>query len=401
MPLVNPMLKIHCPYCRVPFHPGDCAVCSTLNFGPPTAGMPSGLTPLILRKAPTPGTFEYFRSRTWIEELSGPEFVNEMARRQCPHCHRMLFEGVEMCDNIIIAIVGDTFSSKTHYIAALVEQLRRGVLIQNGNGLVELVPLNEETISMYKDKYYDPIFRDRTAVAASQRGTFDMTTGRPIRSEPLVYQLKLQDNSTHTNNMINLLFYDISGEDLASNQSLVQYGEHVLRADGIIYLADPFAMTNMRQKIPQPLQPSSISGRRAEEVLSNIVHRLGVYQKIGSGTIHTPTAIAIAKSDLLQYAIPKNAYAKFLLMYRPYYDGKAHMETIEEIDKEVRFLLQQFSEFPLLQLSRRFNQVCFFAIAATGNAPDNTGKYTNIEPHRCLDPLIWLLWKRGFLPAVQ
>ena len=50
-----------------PFHPGDCAVISTINSGK------------LLRKQPTPGSFEYIRSRTWIEELIGPEFVTEMA----------------------------------------------------------------------------------------------------------------------------------------------------------------------------------------------------------------------------------------------------------------------------------------------------------------------------------
>lgn len=385
MPFVSPFQKIRCPYCLQAFHPGDCAIVSSVNPGK------------VLRPAPVPRSLEYTRSRSWIEELNGPEYATEIALRECPHCQKTLFEHIEACDNINIAIVGDSSSGKTHYIAMLIEQLKRGVLMQNGNGHVRLMHLNKYTSDTYQDVYYKPIVQDRTAVAASARGRYD-ASGKPIRTEPLVYQLSIQDNVKNTNNTINLLLYDISGEDLADNIALVQFGEHVLRADGIIYFADPLAMTHIYQHLPSHIQSSALSGRRTDEVLSTVMYRLEQYNRIHpGGTIDIPTAITVSKSDLFQYVIPRNEWPSFWLMYKPAYDGRAHLEDIRHIDQEVRYILQKYGEFPLLQISKRFEQINFFAIAATGNAPDGNFKYARIEPHRCLDPFIWLLWKLRFL----
>jgi len=115
--------------------------------------------------------------------------------------------------------------------------------------------------------------------------------------------------------------------------------------------------------------------------------------------IDIPTAITISKSDLLQYAIPQHERQHYWLMYSPAYDGKVHLDDVQRVDQEVRHILQQQGEYPLLHISKRFEQVSFFALAATGNAPDSNNRYARIEPHRCLDPLIWLLWKLHFLEA--
>jgi GTPase SAR1 family protein len=389
MPFINPLAKISCPYCLQEFHPGDCAIVSTINPGK------------VLRPAPTPRTFEYTRSRTWIEELKGPEFTTEMAVRECPHCKKPLFEHIEECDNINIAIVGDASSGKTHYIAVLIDMLKRGVLMQGGNGHIRLIHLNEYTNKTYQSVYQKPILLDRNAVAATPRGSFD-AAGNPVRTEPLIYQLSIHDNATDTNNTLNLLLYDISGEDLADTRSLMRFGEHILRAHGIIYFADPLAMMNIYQYLPSHIQAAMSTGRRADEVLSTVLYRMEQYKRVQPGApIDIPTAITISKSDLFQYVIPRQEWPGYGLLYKPTYDGRAHLEDIQRVDQEVRYLLQKHGEFSLLQISRRFEQVSFFAIAATGQSPDGNSKYTRIDPHRGLDPFIWLLWKLHFLPEAR
>lgn len=348
------------------------------------------------------GTPEYAKSRTWIEELSGPEFTIEMAVRHCPSCSQPLFEGIEMCDNLNIAIIGDASSGKTHYIASLIDQLRRSALTQNGKGLVQLRPRNKATSDTYKKVYYDPIIQRREAAGTTRPGRFD-AQGNPLRIEPLVYQLIIQDNSSSASTMLNLLFYDISGEDLASNAALVQFGEHVLRADGIIYLADPMSMEHIFQQLPSEVKAAvQVTGRKADEVLSTVMYRLEQYNRVRPDEIITiPIAITISKADVLQYVIPDQARPNYWLMYRPAYDGKAHVDDIRHVDQEVRSILKRFGENALLQMSNRFEHVNFFAISATGHPPDSVGIYPRIEPHRCLDPFIWILWKLNHLSAAR
>ena len=220
--------------------------------------------------------------------------------------------------------------------------------------------------------------------------------------EPLVYQLIIQDNASSAGIMLNLLFYDISGEDLANQAELVQFGEHVLRADGIIYLADPMSMEHIYQQLPQEARTPQVSSRRAEEVLSTVMYRLEQYNRVGPDqNISIPIAIAISKADVLQHIIPEAVRPNYWLMYRPAYDGKAHMDDIKHVDQEVRSILKRYGENALLQLSNRFEQASFFAISATGHSPDGSGNYPRIEPHRCLDPFIWILWKLNHLPAAR
>jgi hypothetical protein len=389
MPFVNPTLKIRCPYCLSTFHPGDCAIYSTSKPGK------------LLRQSPTRGNVEYVRSRTWIEDLTGPEFTTEMAVRQCPFCKQMLFEGIETCENINITIIGDIYSGKTHYIATLIDQLKRGVLTQNGNSFVQLRPLNEYTNKTYRDAYYKPIIQDHTTAIASLTGRYD-AQGSLARNEPLVYRLVIQENSSGTPKMLNLLLYNLSGEDFADNTSLAQSGEHGLQADGIIYLADPLSMPHITQQIPTTSQLPVLPSHTAGELLSAVLYRLEQYNRVRlGGTVSTPTAITISKADFLQYVIPQQERSHYWLMHQPAYDGKAHLDDIQHVDQEVRSILYRYGETALLQISKRFDDVSFFAISATGNAPDSTGKYPYIEPHRCLDPFIWLLWKLKFLPAVK
>src|SRR5437588_3334698 len=113
----------------------------------------------------------------------------------------MLFDGIETCDNINIAVIGDSYSGKTHYIAMLIDQLRRSTLMQNGNGLVQLRPRNKHTSDTYQNVYYKPIIQDRNAAAASSRGRYD-AQGNPLRREPLIYQMVIQDNSTGARNTL-------------------------------------------------------------------------------------------------------------------------------------------------------------------------------------------------------
>ena len=389
MPFVSPTFKIRCPFCGNSFHPGDCAIYSTSTQGK------------LLRNRPIPKTPEFVKSRTWIEELTSPEFTLEMAVRQCPFCNRLLFEGIETCDNINIAIIGDAGSGKTHYIASLIDQLRRGALTQYGNGLVQLRPRNKFTVELYQRIYYRPIIQQHNASPSTRPGRYD-AQGNPLRGEPLIYQLLIQDNATSGNSMLNLLFYDISGEDLYDNSTLVLLGEQVLHADGIIYLADPMAMEQVYQQLPPGVKPPDAPQRSAEEVLSTVMYRLEQYSRVGPReNITVPTAIAITKADVLQYIIPDNERPNYWLMYRPAYDGKAHVDDIKHVDQEVRQILQRYGENALLRLSNRIEQVSFFAISATGHAPDSTGFYPSIEPHRCLDPFIWLLWRLNYLPAAR
>jgi hypothetical protein len=392
MPIVSPTFKIRCPYCRFEFHPSDAGIAYLNNV---TASAQQVSPP------PSPGSLRYYMSRFWVTELSGPKNMKSMTRRVCPQCKKPLPEE-EIAETRNIAIVGDTSSGKTHYIAVLIDQLLRGNLTQGGYMSSPFVSLNGETDKKYRNDYYVPVLQEKNA---RQRGTlpgeFDLA-GAPIPLEPLVYRLTLRNHQTGIAKSINLLFYDISGEDVADSARVVQFGEHILRADGIIYLADPVAMERIRQRLPGHLQPdpASITGRTAHEVLSRLMRRLENYQRISAGaSIDVPTAIVISKSDLLRYAVPLSEQRNFIIFQPRIYDGRVYPQEFARIHQEVDTCLRFYGEQALLQDSGQFSRKNFFAISATGGPPDSNGLYIDINPLRCLDPFVWILWQLGYIEA--
>ena len=387
MRLVSPTHKIRCPFCRKEFHPSDCVILSSVNG-------------TILYNPPAPRSFSYYFSRFHIDELSGPRYTAELARRACPSCRRALPER-EIDEPVNIAIVGDTSSGKTHYIAVLIDQLKHGVLMQAGSGSIRLVSLSPETDRKYQDDYYIPILQNKNALnPGTARGTYT-ASGAPVPSDPLVYQLALRDHTGEMRN-VNLLFYDISGEEIADSTLIVQFGEHILRADAIIYLADPVTMAAVRQKLPSHLQPDpkAISSRTAHQVLGNIMYRFEQYRKLRPGeNVDIPTAILLSKSDLLKYTVPVHEHRNYLIFQPKVYDGRVYPQEFARINQEVVACLNAYGETSLLQTSNRFTHVNFFAASATGGPPDSNGRYIHLEPQRCLDPFLWALWKLGHIDA--
>lgn len=389
MPLVSPTFKIRCPYCRKEFHPADAEIKSLANAN------------AVLYNPPKRGSLSYFLSRVRIAELNGTKYTTEMARRSCPSCRRMLPE--HETDKVLnIAVVGDTSSGKTHFIAVLIDQLKRGLMMQMGTSSMRLISLSQDTDRKYHDDYYVPILQNKDArLPGTARGTFS-ASGAPITNDPLVYQLLLHDNQSNSTQSVNLLLYDISGEEIADSTLIVQFGEHILRADAIIYLADPVTIEKVREKLPSHLRPSqaSISTRSPHEVLANIMYRFEQYQRIKPGAaIELPTAIMLSKSDLLKYTIPAIQHRNYLIFQPKVYDGKAHPQEFARIHQEVESCLRFCEERAILQICSRFTNVNFFAVSATGGPPDGNGKYIHLEPLRCLDPFVWVLWKLGCIEA--
>lgn len=75
------------------------------------------------------------------------------------------------------------------------------------------------------------------------------------------------------------------------------------------------------------------------------------------------------------------------------------LQDIKNTNTEVRALIHETSEHPLLDVAQRFSKVSFFASSATGCATDSAGYYPHIKPCRCLDPLLWILHQRKVIPA--
>jgi hypothetical protein len=369
MQIVNPFQKIMCPFCGEDFHLRDCNVVSI------TTGN-------ILHDAQ--GTQPPLWSRLIVPGLIGKKKTRDLASYECPNpqCKKLLPRNIGMVDdNITIAVIGDTFSGKSHYIAATIDQLRKGRYTPRDYNLCLLNPADDEVEDRYQRQYYQPLFQNKQVLPFTQTA-FDQMT------EPLIYELTLDGP---TRKQINLLIYDVNGEDLMNKTQLVRYRPHLLNAKAILFLADPWGMKGFRDKLAHHLQPeaSTVTGR----VTANVLHAvINLYQnhlgRTGRQSFPLPVAITISKADLTPYLRIDPSYHS---LYSPAHADQMDFDNNSPIDESLRKLLEELDEHALLRLVETLDRARFFATSATGVSADTNGQYPSIEPYRCLDPVFWIL----------
>lgn len=367
-----------CPLCAKEFYPGECRIVSRI-------------TRQELKAAPT-GRLGKQRARRNPESLVGPRYVNELASRECPHCSYLLPYNIESVENKSVVVIGDTYAGKSHYLAALIQQIEDGQ-VQGPDQYMRFVCLTEDVRQEYARDYLDRLFKNKKVINQTQPAIQNK------RNRPLIYEITIKKSRTHLPKHINLILYDASGEDYADPERLVQYSSYVLNASAIIFLADPVSMANILDRLPPHLQ-NQPAARKATAVLNSVLQlferNLGV--QAGSRLVRIPIAITLSKSDLLKYLRGINDQYGFLTNPTYGYSGGVDLEDLELVDQEVRQLVEEFGDRTLLQSTQMLNAQ-FFAVSATGSSPKMDGTYPIVQPCRCLDPVLWVLHKLRIIDA--
>ncbi len=376
-------IKRTCPNCNKDFYPGDCDIVSTFIDS-------TTKTHKVLKYAPKGGVKQHL-ARINPEPIAG-DLVLELGRRKCNNCGYLLPSNIELVDNVNIAIVGDTFSGKSHFIAALIHQIQQGEL-QRADRYARFACMTQDVEKEYIQEVLKPLFEDKKLLELTPQAT---ETNR----KPLIYELRISPSPEYPSRRINLILYDVSGEDLAIQERMVQFSRHVFKATAIIFIADPTSMPQIYNLLPAFLQKKAATGRTSSSVLNSVMSLVENYRGYDSGTrlSSTPIAITITKSDLLKQLTAIQQQYNFLK--KPIYNGTLNLQDLDAVDKEVRELLNEYGERTLLQSTLNFSKVKFFATSATGYAPDKNGTYPAIDPCRCLDPVLWILHQLDILRVV-
>ena len=367
--LVNPFHKCICPSCGETFYPGNSAIVSKSGD--------------VIVDA-QPGFF----ARAFITPLEGNEFTRVLALRQCPHCKGKLPRNVESAQSYTIAIVGDSVSGKSHYIASCIHQLKQDYALQviGCNSIIG----HGDTDTRYFRDYYKPIYIDKQKILGTNPGQ---------KYDPLIYELVFPERSAlQPAKSVNLLFYDLSGEDIVEQEAMVEYSYYILNASAIIFLADPIQMPGIVNILPKHLKPTPDQVRQlsTSEVLNRVLQTFRQHLGLRAGQkLRTPVAITVSKSDLLKFAAKGRQSPLFL--NDNFYTNRLDVPKFDYISNEVQALLRDLGDRVLLRSSELFENASFFAVSATGWPPDDQGKFPPLEPLRCLDPLLWALWKLGII----
>src|ERR1700730_16450121 len=159
-------------------------------------------------------------------------------KRLCPLCHMELPHTTGKFRNLIFAVIGAKEAGKSHYLAVLIEQIRKHVGPQLD---MLLAPLDDHPIKRYRQDFYEPVFQRGTVI----RGTVSALIDRRVQM-PLVYSLTFSGKDLlgrrSIRGLVTLVFFDTAGEDLNSADVISTVNKYIYRSDGIIVLLDPLQL---------------------------------------------------------------------------------------------------------------------------------------------------------------
>ncbi|HSK76725.1 MAG TPA: hypothetical protein VLQ45_09725 [Thermoanaerobaculia bacterium] len=315
-------------------------------------------------------------------------------KRICPHCHMDLPHTTGKYRNLIFAVIGAKEAGKSHYIAVLIEQIRKHIGPALG---ILLEPLDDHTIKRYRQDFYEPIFRKGIAINATQSALAD----RRVQL-PLVYTLTLTGKDIFGRDaikgVVTLVFFDTAGEDLNSRTTMGTVNKYICQADGIILLLDPLQLPNVRDRlngsVTLPLEnteTSSIIERTTELIRGE--RKLSLETKIKA-----PLAVAFSKFDAVDPLLDPQMQLNAEPDHRAGYD----LADFHAVTSEMQSLLQDWDGGVIpQQATTHYRRSGFFGLTALGCNPGQDKKIPRVLPRRVEDPFLWLLHCHGLIPTAK
>jgi len=319
---------------------------------------------------------------------------HQSRKRLCPHCHSDLPHTTGQFKNYIFAVIGAKEAGKSHYIAVLINQLKKQI---GPNMDMLLEPMNDKTIDRYRKDFYNPVYDDGKVIEATHSALAD----RSIQ-QPLVYSITFSGKSLLGNERIKkafvLVFFDTAGEDLNDEDVMSTVNKYIYRSDGIVLLIDPLQLLSVRDQVPND---TALPQKNTESV--DILNRTTRLIEKGcelkpTDKIKTPLAIAFSKFDAVLPLIDP----QFQLHATANHDKGFDMGDFEAINIEMMSLLDQWNGQDIIHLAQtRYTKHGFFGLSALGCNPHDTSKIPSVIPRRVEDPFLWLLAQNRIIKKVR
>jgi hypothetical protein len=404
MNFISPFKKIICHYCFEKFHLSE-APRRSINFSSTFNDKKLGkfLDRPGIETGPVTNPSEF---PLWQKVFNKIMIFNDLKsfRKICPNCHMNLstLTSKGKFNTNMIAIIGKRGSGKSNYLGVLLNQLCEQYAGEVG---FRVIPQESYSVTqdmmvsssdLYNENYYKYIYENNVAVEASESSRRNMQ-----QRIPLVYRLEFNNKS------IDLVFFDAAGEDLEDSDTLDQFYKYIHHAIGVIFLIDPLDFPLLKQKInyvPSIWEnPTSSWEEEESDKLHNVIENIAnSFYNRGivsvNKKIKTHFAFAISKLDLFREKINPQ-----ITLGRPiFHEGGFNLKKVETQSEDVIGLLHELGGEKVLNLIKRnYNSSNFFAFSALGNSPiGENRKIKSPSPINVADPLLWLLYKTGFIPKL-
>ena len=316
-------------------------------------------------------------------------------KRICPKCHNELPTLFHQAESHIISIIGARDSGKTHYITVLINEL-----LQKGHHLdIQTIPQDvgedraQITSKRYLEFYKKPLLGRKEQLGQTQKNAKDLY--------PLVYQISSGQKQFGKTKALYLVFYDTAGENFTDKEELKKLANYVINSSGIIFLLDTFRIPHLNQVLTKKGLTITNVDNTFRDIFGQLHQLLEQYGVLKLGAkCNIPMAVTFSKideviknnlleDDIQEFTIRReSAYLRTKL-----YSG----QEIEEVNNDMRALLSQWNEGGFVaEVERSFSKTAYFGVSALGSTPVNGQLRQDVNPHRVMDPLLWILDNLGF-----
>ncbi|MCL2372501.1 MAG: hypothetical protein FWC78_03765 [Defluviitaleaceae bacterium] len=327
-------------------------------------------------------------------------------QRLCPNCHNNLPTGYGMRDSILISVLGDARSGKSVFLTVLVAELEN-----NSDFVSKLTFIGDKQVrENFYETYQRPLFREHTLISSTKRKKL------PPYAFNFWYQYKDENGSTQEN-AIDVIFYDIAGEDLRDEVGIRNNGFNIKHSSGIIFLIDPTNFTRLSDlfRFSDAALIDAIPENNSNQAVFDNLYNYFIGMDREKSAI--PTALAISKADLFKHVSlsffgnrPENRIQNLLKDEK--HRGAVNMQALKGINHEVKELITHLSEDGVLNNAIGcFKNINCFAVSSLGKKPivekisdPDTNETVEkgfidgqIEPFRVKEPFYWILMRHQLL----
>lgn len=414
MKFVAPWSSIHCPACCHRFHLSQAGRRLQSPSAPTEPddklgrflGMPA--PPLAKVEPPLKGGILGRMYRRIVIHDDG----RQGWKKVCPECHFPLPHktAIGEVNSEFFAIIGARSSGKSNYFGVLLKLLERRYASEVGFTIFDQESLDIATLKtvgssqLYRRRYGDRLWNSDDRMAIDQ--TVSLTQNAEYRI-PLIYRIEspkrlwqyftkplARVNAVHT------VIFDAAGEDMNDADRLDQHYRYLAGAAGIIFLIDPFQYPGIREHLSPELRKRFPVQVEPTEIVSQVINLLERQTGRKAGQkINVPVAFVFTKCDMFRNTdiVDKSSP----ILRDATHKRGFNSADCEMVSKEVRQLIKDGESQYLLKLSEAFSHSAFFAVSALGETPDERLRLRSIQPLRVADPLLWMLWQRGYIPEAK
>lgn len=268
---------------------------------------------------------------------------------------------------IVIGLVGEGLSGKTHLLTAMIMLALRGDL-----GPLGLTFTPADRVRHVEFKGNMDRFRAGWALNATSHGRIDPA------------ELLIVDGPTGRRPLV---FFDVAGEDFTRDDRGGRYGRFLLGVTALIFVEDPALTIPGLRPNPTPEHRQA----RANDAFNAAMNRLRARPELRS----VPAALVLTKSDRLRYEYPIDGWL------RRADDTVLDAEDFRAETRDVYAFLAQHDARAAMDLFRRFDRFTMHFVSATG-VDEDTGRFPRgVRPTRVLRPLAALLAMTGVLDGAE